>query len=504
MLPGVGTGWFDWLKGEGLRTYFNDHPFPTDNGTALQTSPAEVAFRHEGLTKWLANGLTYWWFDANWAFSIPPPNVQYGGSGDGADWEGMSNRVWGSHVYYDTVKMYNQNHPTRDHTAPMDRPMALTKYADGNMHPGLVQHQHPAHHRFPVWWTGDGVDLEASVESMVDSGVYDFKPYVHSDCGGDYRPKEGGDLLRWAAHCVFGTILRFHGSDHRPWTYGNHTEDVIRSYLDMRYKMLPSLIAAGHNAAATAFPIVARCDLYWSQPEASSNHQYIHLNDTLVAPIWNSDKQRDGVNVSTRVVWVPPGTWTDAWTGEAVTGPKNLTVSQPVERIPLWHRKGGLTILASEPTLRVDDQDWSELTLEAFPHVDRSEQEQVTRRTLVDRGEAAARTTVEMRTDIEAGELHFAITQAEDKTERAWVLRVHLAPGQSVSHVQALLQGDDGAVLEAEVVAVRHLTATAESEADGFTPFGGKGSRPAPRAGSVAELALPASARARAVRLTLA
>jgi hypothetical protein len=40
-----------------------------------------------------------------------------------------------------------------------------------------------------VWWTGDGVSLEASVEAMVDSGVYDLKPYVHSDCGGDYRGK---------------------------------------------------------------------------------------------------------------------------------------------------------------------------------------------------------------------------------------------------------------------------------------------------------------------------
>ena len=78
--------------------------------------------------------------------------------------------------------------------------------------PGLVQHQHPAQHRYPVWWTGDGVVLvrssrltytyltqfnrlipldfplfssqQASVQSMVDSGVHDFKPYVHSDCGG--------------------------------------------------------------------------------------------------------------------------------------------------------------------------------------------------------------------------------------------------------------------------------------------------------------------------------
>lgn len=80
----------------------------------------------------------------------------------------------------------------------------------------------------------------------------------------------------------------------------------------MRYKQLPSLIAAGHNAAQTAFPIVARCDFYWNAQEATSNHQYVFLNDTLVAPIWNNDSQRDGVNVSSREVWVPPGSWHDA------------------------------------------------------------------------------------------------------------------------------------------------------------------------------------------------
>ena len=39
---GAGTGWFDWLKGQGLRTYFNDHPFPKAN----QTTPDEIAFRY--------------------------------------------------------------------------------------------------------------------------------------------------------------------------------------------------------------------------------------------------------------------------------------------------------------------------------------------------------------------------------------------------------------------------------------------------------------------------
>ena len=85
---------------------------------------------------------------------------------------------------------------------------------------------------------GDGVNLEASVESMVDSGVYDLKPFVHSDCGGDYRQKTGRDLLLWTAHCVFGTILRFHGSDHRPSTnpffhnyLGEHTVGERRRVL---------------------------------------------------------------------------------------------------------------------------------------------------------------------------------------------------------------------------------------------------------------------------------
>ena len=86
--------------------------------------------------------------------------------------------------------------------------------------------------------------LQASVQSMVQSGLFDFKPFVHSDCGGDYRGS-GGQLIRWAQHCSFGTILRLHGDDHRPWTYDAHTEAVLQGYLKMRYQMVPMLIAAG-------------------------------------------------------------------------------------------------------------------------------------------------------------------------------------------------------------------------------------------------------------------
>merc|ERR1719230_1939099 len=98
---------------------------------------------------------------------------------------------------------------------------------------------------------------------MVDSALYDMKPFVHSDCGGDYRGKVGGDLVRWAAHCVFGTILRFHGNNHKPWSYDNGTTSAIKSYLRMRYNLLPTILAGGMEATRSAFPIAARADLFW-------------------------------------------------------------------------------------------------------------------------------------------------------------------------------------------------------------------------------------------------
>lgn len=84
----------------------------------------------------MEKGLTFWWFDANWKFSIPPPNVPYSGAGDGPSWQGMDNRVWGSHLYYTTVEVYNKNNPKRQHTAPAEVrtvPAAVTAIAVGNL-----------------------------------------------------------------------------------------------------------------------------------------------------------------------------------------------------------------------------------------------------------------------------------------------------------------------------------------------------------------------------------
>lgn len=252
-----------------------------------------------------------------------------------------------------------------------------------------------------------------SVNTMVDGGMHGFKPYVHSDCGGDHR-YTGADLVRWVAHCAFGSIMRLHGNDHRPWTYDNEIEADVRSYLLARARLAPSLIAAGHKATSTAFPPVARGDFYWPEhgPLAASNTQYIFLDSLLVAPMDTVCYERSGSPdtetnggicdpaagsvpprsadvhgwgwqcgsstrcntnasggsvASTRNVWIPPGQWHDAWNGTVLIGPRIVEVVQPYHQQPMWHKAGSMLVLCDKPGMRVTEQDWSTLTLEVFP-----------------------------------------------------------------------------------------------------------------------------------------
>ena len=59
------------LVGRGLHTYLNDHPFPRDQAT----TPRETAFRWSSLVNELAQGLSFWWFDHGWIFTLTAPFV---------------------------------------------------------------------------------------------------------------------------------------------------------------------------------------------------------------------------------------------------------------------------------------------------------------------------------------------------------------------------------------------------------------------------------------------
>lgn len=378
------------------------------------------------------------------------------------------------------------------------------RYARLNELVGSVQHQHGAHHRYPVWWTGDGVKLQSAIQSAVDSGVYDFKPYVHSDCGGDYNGT-GPDLMRWVQFCATSTIIRLHGGAHQPWIDGPRSEVVIQQYLAMRYKLMPSFIAGGQVVSQTAFPYVARCDLHWPGiPGSSTNMQYVLLNDTLIAPVYNST-----YNMTTIDVWIPPGQWQDAWSGAVVTGPKNMTVTQPYERLPMWHRAGGMVVAAVDGGLRVDLQDWSTLVVECFVPPSTTPIG-TTSRTVYALGSAVRQ---ELELTFPAGGYHLKIEHAEDGAPRAWVVRMHLPVGTQ-GPTMLRVDGHDVAVAAAQETepqapdndVARAVVMLPMKLVDAWRmfPFQGVGSAPAPLAGKILEIHVPAANGTRTIEGTFA
>jgi hypothetical protein len=345
--------------------------------------------------------------------------------------------------------------------------------------------------------------------------VHALKPFVHSDCGGDgvYH----GDVahLRWTAHCVLGPIVRYHGADHRPWHDGpadNATvpaaEDTIRKYLQMRYRLVPSLIAAGHQVTQHGFPLVARLDMFWPEhsPLSASNMSYLFLNDTLVAPIVDME-----ANVSTRTVWIPPGQWQDGWNGSIVTGPRLATVTQPYDRIPMWHKRGSFTVMASQPSLRVRWQDWSELTLEIFPgptSVGGQWLRSSVHKQVHERDSADALTMLEMLT--EDNQLTIQVSPGPGQLARGWCLRVHMQPGQLVAAAEVdgevvALGGDqptgsDGRRTHTNVLTLIPI-GKASRDAEYF-PFAGAGKASPFGGGLIAELTIERLATARVVTMS--
>ena len=88
------------------------------------------------------------WFDHGWIYSVPPPNVPINdtrsyGKNPG-DWEGLSSEVWGSHLYYNTMRRFNNG---------SSRPLALSRNGGGNWRAGMSSESVAgvaAHHRYPV------------------------------------------------------------------------------------------------------------------------------------------------------------------------------------------------------------------------------------------------------------------------------------------------------------------------------------------------------------------
>jgi alpha-glucosidase (family GH31 glycosyl hydrolase) len=186
--------------------------------------------------------------------------------------------------------------------------------------------------------------LRALVVATLHAAMTGFSNFSH-DIGGylghrliERCPPEL--LVRWLQFGCFTPLMQAHSRMvHEPWTYGERLVDSYRGCVLLHEQLVPYVRAAAATAASCGLPIIRPLPLIdpadergWTLTDA-----YGYGPSLWVAPVLE-----DGARERETVL--PRGEWIETWSGEAVAGGGEVTVAAPLERIPVWVRRGAIVL----------------------------------------------------------------------------------------------------------------------------------------------------------------
>jgi alpha-D-xyloside xylohydrolase len=242
--------------------------------------------------------------------------------------------------------------------------------------------------RYPVQWGGDSYStldqLACQVKALQgyglsgvpfcshDVGGFDYNPHFFDDTYHidfkesydgkvkDTYPKDAEVYVRWMQVGVFSSHVRAHGKqDREPWTFGEEAEVICKKYLNLRYRLMPYIYSQAVISSKTALPMVRPMVLEFQEDPTTQRMdlQYMFGDSFLVAPVLTRHHEVQ--------VYLPKGQWVDYWTKEVVNGNQWLTVSAPLDTLPLWIREG--SIIPHGPEMDyVDEKALDPLTIEIY------------------------------------------------------------------------------------------------------------------------------------------
>ncbi|MFI6476754.1 TIM-barrel domain-containing protein [Nonomuraea sp. NPDC050663] len=193
--------------------------------------------------------------------------------------------------------------------------------------------------RHAAQWSGDIYTSYAAMGSTIRGGLahgLSGIPFWSHDAGG-FTGRPTDDLyVRWTQFGALSPLLRLHGTTTRePWEFPEVEAEAIAA-LKLRYRLMPYILKAARDAAATGAPMMrALCVDYPEDPVSwQADLEYLLGRDLLVAPMISPD--------GTRQVYLPHGEWVDYWTHEVLIGGRYVQVTKPLDQIPLFVRSGAV------------------------------------------------------------------------------------------------------------------------------------------------------------------
>ncbi len=221
-------------------------------------------------------------------------------------------------------------------------------------------------------WTGDvsrsWSGLRAQLPAMLGMAMCGI-PYMHSDLGGFAMGRKDEELYtRWMQMGTFNPIYRPHGSGipSEPVFFSDQTQQIVRKYINLRYKFMPYNYTLAFESKKTGMPLMR--PLFFDEPDNKALYDiydtYLWGNQLLVAPVIDSGQ---GI----RRVYLPKGEWIDFHTDKRYTGGQWIDMPVYIDDMPVFVRAGTILPLAL-PVSSTDQYSTETLELRFYPGEDDS------------------------------------------------------------------------------------------------------------------------------------
>lgn len=296
-------------------------------------------------------GVDFWWMD--WQ------------QGTRTNTPGLDPLWWLNHLHWKDLEV-RQEAP-RDPTGVRvgRRPLIFSRWG------GL------GNHRYPIGFSGDTYSTWASLawqpEFTAKAGNVGYAYWSHDIGGHQPGPVDPELYARWVQYAVLSPVLRTHTSknplgERRIWASPERSFKAMREAFALRYRLIPYIYTASRRTYDTSLPLCRPLAYHW--PEADESYdpelqfQYLFGDDLLAAPVVRPADQASGAAMID--VWIPPGAWTNWFTGETIEGPVRRALHVPLDEIPMFARSGAITPAA--PAMRwSSEKPLDPLTLIVWP-----------------------------------------------------------------------------------------------------------------------------------------
>jgi alpha-glucosidase len=151
--------------------------------------------------------------------------------------------------------------------------------------------------KYAATWTGDNVSnwdhLKLATPMILNLGL-SGQPFCGPDLGGFAGSADGKLFANWISIGAFYPFCRNHSSKssaaQEPWAFGKEVEDISRTALNRRYKLLPYLYTLFWEASQTGLPIMRPMFFADFKDTSLRREQEAFLlgKDLMVVPKWST------------------------------------------------------------------------------------------------------------------------------------------------------------------------------------------------------------------------